>query len=433
MVALPALETALLEAVVGRALGSGGDFAEVFVEDRDSLGMRLEDGKVEQTAAGARWAPPCVSTAASAPTTPTRDEVDEAGLFAAADAVAAALRAGAAGATSRARRRALASPAVTPSRCRPRRCAIVRKSGPAACRRRGGARLQLRSSARSSPATREGASGCSSPTRSATWCATTARACASSPQVIARRDGIIQTGYETIGGSAGFEIARREGGHRGVRAKRGRQGGDHARRAAGARGRHAGRAGQRVRRHALPRGLRPRARGRRHRQGRQHLRRQAGRGGGGAHRQRLRRRLAAPTAGARRPSTTRACRRSKTHGHRGGPAHAATSTTACAPARAGVRAHRQRPAAVVPPRAHPAHDHDLHRAGRRHSPKTIIAATATRLLRQEPGRRPGRAGQRQLRLRRGRGLPHRERHASRRRCAAPRWSATASTSSSRST
>ena len=52
-------------------------------------------GASSRPAAAARPAPPCACSPASAPTTPTATSVDEAGLTAAADAVAAAVRAGA--------------------------------------------------------------------------------------------------------------------------------------------------------------------------------------------------------------------------------------------------------------------------------------------------------------------------------------------------
>jgi len=45
-------DTALLRTTIGRALRRGGYFAEVFVEDRESLGLRLEDGRIEQTSGG---------------------------------------------------------------------------------------------------------------------------------------------------------------------------------------------------------------------------------------------------------------------------------------------------------------------------------------------------------------------------------------------
>ena len=42
----------LLDATIRRALRHGGDFAEVFVEDRRSLGLSLEDRRVERAAGG---------------------------------------------------------------------------------------------------------------------------------------------------------------------------------------------------------------------------------------------------------------------------------------------------------------------------------------------------------------------------------------------
>ena len=49
---IAAFDVALLQATIARALRRGGDFAEVFVEDRDSLGLRLEDGRIEATSGG---------------------------------------------------------------------------------------------------------------------------------------------------------------------------------------------------------------------------------------------------------------------------------------------------------------------------------------------------------------------------------------------
>jgi TldD protein len=42
----------MLSAVVRRALDGGGDWAEVFVEERESLSLRLEDGRLEEVVAG---------------------------------------------------------------------------------------------------------------------------------------------------------------------------------------------------------------------------------------------------------------------------------------------------------------------------------------------------------------------------------------------
>ena len=46
------LEPAVVEATLGRALQRGGDFAEVFVEERRSTGISLDDRRVEQLSSG---------------------------------------------------------------------------------------------------------------------------------------------------------------------------------------------------------------------------------------------------------------------------------------------------------------------------------------------------------------------------------------------
>lgn len=48
----PMLDQAVVERVLGAALRTGGDFAEVFVEDRRSSSARLDDGKVEELTSG---------------------------------------------------------------------------------------------------------------------------------------------------------------------------------------------------------------------------------------------------------------------------------------------------------------------------------------------------------------------------------------------
>ena len=42
------LETPIVEATLQRALAGGGDFADVFVEDRASTSATYDDGKVEE-------------------------------------------------------------------------------------------------------------------------------------------------------------------------------------------------------------------------------------------------------------------------------------------------------------------------------------------------------------------------------------------------
>ena len=48
------VEPDVLERVLGSALQGGGDFAEVFVEDRTMTGISLDDRRVEELLVGAR-------------------------------------------------------------------------------------------------------------------------------------------------------------------------------------------------------------------------------------------------------------------------------------------------------------------------------------------------------------------------------------------
>lgn len=88
------IDTDTLERTLQHALASGGDFAEVFAEDRTSSNARLDDGRIEELISGrSRGAGIRVvrdETTGYAHTT----DLTEAGLRAAADAAAAAARAG---------------------------------------------------------------------------------------------------------------------------------------------------------------------------------------------------------------------------------------------------------------------------------------------------------------------------------------------------
>ncbi len=427
MVALPALETALIEAVVGRALGSGGDFAEVFVEDSVGLGMRLEDGKVEQTAGGHEHGAAVRLNSGERTYYAYTDEVDEAGLFEAAAAVAAALRSGAAGATSQLGA-VHSEPGRHPVQVPPETVPIVRK--------RDLLHAADEVARGSSPLVGQVIAGYSEGRQRVLIAnslgdlvrddRTRVRFVAT---VIARRDGIIQTGYQTIGGSAGFEILDEK-----VVTE--------------AAAKAAGKAVTMLDARPAPMGAMPvvLANG----FGGTLFHEACGHGleadaiakGASIYADRMGDVVAAPIINAYDDGSLANGWGSAAFDDEGVPTRKTMvieegrlcgylydrlRARAC---RRGV--HRQRPAAVVPPRAPAAHDHDLHRAGRRHS-RSDHRRHRPRLLRQEPGRRPGRAGQRQLRLRRVRGLSHREGQGHRRLCAALRWWATASTSSSRST
>jgi TldD protein len=95
------IDTATLEGTLSRALATGGDFAEVFVEDRRNQSAMLDDGKVENlTSSRSRGAGIRVVSGDTTGFAHTSDLSPE-GLAAAAETAAAAARSGGPGATVR--------------------------------------------------------------------------------------------------------------------------------------------------------------------------------------------------------------------------------------------------------------------------------------------------------------------------------------------
>jgi len=92
------IDEEVLQRTLHAALRNGGDFAEVFVEDRTSSNARLDDGKIEELVSGrARGAGVRVVRGASTGYAHTAD-LSERGLHVAADAAAAAVHGGEGGA-----------------------------------------------------------------------------------------------------------------------------------------------------------------------------------------------------------------------------------------------------------------------------------------------------------------------------------------------
>ena len=88
------IDEAVIERVLSTSLKSGGDFAEVFAEDRRATGARLDDGRVEDMASGReRGAGIRVVIGETTGFAHTSD-LSEPGLLAAAEAAAAAARGG---------------------------------------------------------------------------------------------------------------------------------------------------------------------------------------------------------------------------------------------------------------------------------------------------------------------------------------------------
>src|SRR3954466_11979253 len=96
-VCITMIEESVLQRVLGAALRSGGEFAEVFAEDKRNSSARLDDGKVEELTSGLdRGAGIRVVRGDTTGFAHTSD-LSENGLRSAAEAAAAAARGGGGG------------------------------------------------------------------------------------------------------------------------------------------------------------------------------------------------------------------------------------------------------------------------------------------------------------------------------------------------
>ena len=202
---IAAFDAGLLRATLARALRRGGDFAEVFVEDRDTLGLRLEDGRIEQTSGGHEIGAAVRLLSGEHTYYAYSDVLDEAGLTAAAAAVAAAVRAGAGASAVVDLGLVRSAPDRHAVRVPPQTVAIARKAelvraGNEAARAAGAEVAQAivgYGDSRQKVLIANSLGDLVYDDRTRTRF---------SVQVVARRGDVIQTGHETVGGSAGFEL-----------------------------------------------------------------------------------------------------------------------------------------------------------------------------------------------------------------------------------
>ena len=189
------LGTDLLQVALRRALLRGGDFAEIFVEDRDTLGMRLDDGRIDQVTGGRELGFGVRLCDGERTYYAHSDEVGEAALFAAADAVATA-------AAARPHTEVTdlgpvrSSPGLHPVQIPPETVGVERKAA------RALSDLVVQCTVTYGE-TRQRILIVNSLGEAVRDDRTRLRYVVS---VVARRDGIIQTGFEALGQSAGFEI-----------------------------------------------------------------------------------------------------------------------------------------------------------------------------------------------------------------------------------
>ncbi|MHB8467237.1 MAG: TldD/PmbA family protein [Acidimicrobiales bacterium] len=141
------LDQAVVTRVLGAALRTGGDFAEVFMEDARNSAARLDDGKVEEVTSGrSRGAGIRVVVGETTGFAHTAD-VSEAGLVAAAGAAAAVARGGASRTVALSSRHDVATPVDVQPEDVPKRIKVeLLGRADAAARAEGGAIKQVMAS-----------------------------------------------------------------------------------------------------------------------------------------------------------------------------------------------------------------------------------------------------------------------------------------------
>ena len=198
------LDPDLLRATIQRALRHGGDFAEVYVEDRRSLSLALDDGKIERTSGGHDYGAAVRLTVGDRTYHAYTDEVTEADLNAAADAVAAAIGAGVAGSAAE----------LGNLRSEPGLHAVGRPPQAVAIDDKAALLREADETARAYDAAVHQVSASYLEGRQRVLIANSLGDLVADDRtrvrltvsVVARRDGIIQMGHESRGKSRGFEV-----------------------------------------------------------------------------------------------------------------------------------------------------------------------------------------------------------------------------------
>jgi TldD protein len=198
------IEQEVLEAVLGKALAKGGDFAEVFAEDRTSMAAVLDDGRVEELSSGRERGAGVRVVAGETTGYAHTSDLSEASLLEAARAASAAARGANAGA------RVVALKAVAPSS--PAQVAVAPESVPKADK--VALLVRVDEAAHSAGAAIRQVSASYGDSRRRVLVANSEGALASDDQVrcrlsvtcVAQGDSGLQTGRESLGATAGVEM-----------------------------------------------------------------------------------------------------------------------------------------------------------------------------------------------------------------------------------
>ena len=198
------IDEAVIEGTLRTALRSGGDFAEVFAEDRRATGARLDDGRVEDLASGRERGAGIRVVSGDTTGFAHTSDLSESGLRAAAEAAAAAAHGGGGGIRTLSLK-PVEAPAPTDVSVFPEdvpkaeKVALLRRADDAA-RRAGGAIRQV--------------SAFYGDSRRRILVANSEGVLASDDQVktrfavssVASGDTGLQTGRESVGATVGFEL-----------------------------------------------------------------------------------------------------------------------------------------------------------------------------------------------------------------------------------
>jgi TldD protein len=204
--AAPLIEGELAQRVLDRALQHGGDFAEVFCEERAGLGLAVDESRVERVQRGAERGAGVRVVRGETTHFAHVDGLGEADLERAADAVAAAAR----GERTEPQALSAVDPAspqeikTPPGEVPAERKADLLRACDETARAAGDEIAQVQASYAEG---RRAVTVANSNGRFATDERTRVRL---GVQVVARRNGTVETGFETLGGHRGFELV--EGG-----------------------------------------------------------------------------------------------------------------------------------------------------------------------------------------------------------------------------
>lgn len=198
----PGLSVELAQGALTRVLRRGGDFAEVFAEDRTSLTLRLEDGKVEEVSSGRDRGVSLRLVRGATTSFGYSESLDESSLLSLADRLSAGLD-GAPSAPVVVH--AAAGGPLHPVRLPPLDISTAEKAAMV--------RAVDEAARAHSPEVRQVIAGYSEG-RQRVWVANSRGTYATDDRtrvvlsitVIAQRDGVIQTGRETVAGPGGYEV-----------------------------------------------------------------------------------------------------------------------------------------------------------------------------------------------------------------------------------